>query len=136
MSSTTIRAQIGKWKNATDAKIEGLARQVCFEMAERVVTKTPVDTGFLRGSWQPSIGEPQQASGVQDKAGAGALNAAAMVMSDVKAGDRFYMINNAKYARHVEYGTSKMAGRFYVSDTVKNWQAVVDQVAAELGLKK
>lgn len=135
--SQVFKAQIDAWLNKQPQKLDGFARQVCFEMAERVVDATPVDTGFLRGSWQPSIGEPSlDHQGKTDKAGAAAQAAVALVIPQVKAGDRFYMMNNAAYARPVEYGTSKMAGRYYVTDTVKKWQSVVDQVAAELGLKK
>jgi len=135
--SQVFKAQIDAWLHKAPEKLDGFARQICFEMAERVVDKTPVDTGFLRGSWQPSIGEPSlDHEGKEDKAGALAEAAVALVVPQMKAGQKFYMMNNAAYARFVEYGTSKMAGRYYVSDTVKNWPAVVEQVASELGLKK
>lgn len=132
-----FKVRLGRWENATKAKLDALARQVCFEMAQRVVEKTPVDTGFLRGSWQPSIGAPQVATDpAPDPAGAAASATIAAVIPQIKAGDRFYMLNNASYARAVEYGTSKMAGRHYVSDTVAAWPEIVRSTAAELGLKK
>lgn len=127
-------AKLGDWQKATEAKLDALARQVCYEMGFRVVMKTPVDTGFLRGSWQPSIGQPADAKGATDPAGAKALSDVSLTIADVKAGDRFYMLNNASYARFVEYGTTRMAARYYVSDTVANWQGVVSHVAAELGM--
>lgn len=129
--------RLGRWHKAADEKIDALARQVCFEMAQRVVEKTPVDTGFLRGSWQPSIGKPvTDKEGSHDPGGAAAQAAIAAVIPSIKAGDRFYMMNNAAYARPVEYGTSKMAGRHYVRDTVAAWPEVVASTAAQLGLKK
>lgn len=135
--SQVFKAQIDGWLRKAPEKLDAIARQVCFEMAERVVDATPVDTGFLRGSWQPSIGEPSlDHQGKDDKAGAAAQAAIALVIPQMKAGQRFYMMNNASYARPVEYGTSKMAGRYYVTDTVKKWDSVVQQVASELGLKK
>ena len=136
MSAKVFRAKIAGWKNATKAQIEGIARQTCLEMAERVVRATPVDTGFLRGSWQPALNEVKNDPGEPDPAGAQTIAEVAVVGNAVKPGDRFYMTNNASYARFVEYGTSKMAGRFYVQGTVKQWQKVVAQVAAELGVKK
>jgi hypothetical protein len=129
-----FRASIGKWAKATDAKFEALARQTCYEMGFRVVQKTPVDTGFLRGSWQPSIGEAMDATPTLDTAGARALGDVGIVIQELKVGDRFFMVNNAAYARFVEYGTSRMGPRYYVTDTVKAWQSVVSQVAGELGL--
>lgn len=134
--SKVFRAKIEGWRKATKAQIEGIARQTCMEMAERTVRATPVDTGFLRGSWQPSINAPIVKEGSPDPTGAQAVAVLMAVGNQVKPGDRFYMLNNANYAKFVEYGTSKMAGRFFVQGTVKQWAAVVAQVAAELGVKK
>jgi HK97 gp10 family phage protein len=136
MSAKVFRAKIEGWKNATKAQIEGIARQTCMEMSERVVRATPVDTGFLRGSWQPALNEVRNEKGSPDPAGAQTIAKVMTVGNAVTPGDRYYMTNNANYAKFVEYGTVKMAGRFYVQNTVKQWQAVVSQVAAELGLKK
>lgn len=132
-----FKIRLGKWKKASDDKLDALARQVCYEMAFRVVEKTPVDTGFLRGSWQPSIGVPKLAGDPEpDPGGAKAMGKIAAVIPQIKAGDRFYMMNNANYARAVEYGTSRMAGRHYVGDTVASWPSVVADTAASLGMKK
>jgi hypothetical protein len=136
MSAKVFRAKIDGWAKATQAQIEGIARQTCMEMAGRVVLATPVDTGFLRGSWQPALNSPELKDGSPDPTGVQAVAEVMAVGNLVKPGDRFYMMNNANYAKFVEYGTSKMAGRFYVQGTVKQWQAVVSQVAAELGVKK
>jgi len=136
MSAKVFRAKIEGWKNATKAQIEGIARQTCMEMAERVVRATPVDTGFLRGSWQPALNTPATKEGSPDPTGVQAIATVMAVGNQVKPGDHFYMLNNASYAKFVEFGTVKMSGRFYVQGTVKQWQAVVNQVAAELGVKK
>ncbi len=99
-----------------------------------MVQRTPVDTGFLRGSWQPSIGEPAEAKGSMDPSGAGANAKIGLTVANVKAGDRFFMINNAAYGPFVEYGTSQMAGRFFVTETVKQWPQAVDKVVKDLKL--
>lgn len=139
--SKVFMAKLDRWVKEQPQKIDGFARQVCFEISERVVDKTPVDTGFLRGSWQPSIGEPStDHQGSEDKAedakSSKAVAAVSLLIPQMKAGDHFYMVNNANYARFLEYGTSKIAPRYYVTDTVKQWQAICNKVAQELGLKK
>lgn len=137
MTARSFKAKIEGWAKATQAQIEGIARQTCMEMSERVVRATPVDTGFLRGSWQPAVNEPKlKDSAPLDKEGEISIALAGIVANAVKPGDRFYMINNASYAMAQEYGTPKMSGRFYVQGAVKQWQAIVDQVASELGVKK
>lgn len=139
----TFRANIDKWHAATNEKIEAFARQVCAEMGEQVVTETPHDTGFLRGSWQPSIGEPKSGEATNDPSGKMAISAAALVAADVKLGDKFYMANNAVYAKRVEYGfvgedslgrKYNQAGRFYVADTVARFKSVCRKVARDLKL--
>lgn len=135
--SKTFMAQVGKWAKDAPEKLDALARQTVQEVAHRAVEKTPVDTGFLRGSWQPSIGEPSTShDGKIDTAGAAAQAAISVLIPEIKAGVMFYMMNNAKYAGFVEYGTSKMAGRFYVTDTAKSWPAIVRSVIADLKGKK
>ena len=133
---SVFRVKIGEWAKATQSQLEGIARQTCMEMAERAVRATPVDTGFLRGSWQPAINAPELKEGSPDPSGAQSIAEVMAVGNGIKPGDRFYMMNNASYAKFVEYGTSKMAGRFYVQGVVKQWPQIVKQVAAELGVKK
>lgn len=131
----TFRIDLQKWANATQEKLDALVRQTCQEVAYNVVRDTPVDTGFLRGSWQPSIGKPEGAVGKTDPSGAIAAAEVSLVAAQMKAGERFFMINNAKYARFVEYGTSKMAPRYFVTDNVKRFSAIVRKYARQLKVK-
>lgn len=132
MNGKVFNARIGAWARQVNADLDALARQTAQEMAGAVVERTPVDTGFLRGSWQPSIGAPADAIAKPDPSGEIARAAVTLKAAEVKAGDRFFMLNNARYARFVEYGTSRMAGRFFVGDTVAQWRRIVGRVARSL----
>lgn len=125
----TFNAQVRDWAAKFPDKMDALARQTAQEVSQRVVTATPVDTGFLRGSWQPSIGRPGPATPGDASA------KVALTISGMRAGDMFYMTNGAKYAKFVEFGTSKMAPRYYVTDNVKRWPVIVRKVAKDIGLK-
>ena len=131
-----FNATLGAWARKAGANLDALARQSAQQLADNVVRDTPVDTGFLRGSWQPSIGEPVDAEGKLDPSGAAAQAQIGLTIAGLKAGDRFFMLNNASYAVHLEYGTSKMSGRFFVGDNVKRWPLVVEQMARDLQLTK
>ncbi len=122
--------QLDQWAKRFAGDMDALARQVCQEIANNVVTDTPVDTGFLRSSWQPSIGAPASSNGNNN---GNPITTVAAVAQGVRAGDVFYMINNAEYAPHVEFGTSKMAGRFFLTRNVKRAPSVVAKLAQELG---
>lgn len=132
--SLQFKASIKKWAKQFPEHVDALSRQVCQEMALKVVEATPVDTGFLRGSWQPSIGEPASVKGELDPTGAMAAGKVGLIISGIQAGDQFFMTNNAAYGPFVEYGTSVMAGRFFVTATVKQWKQVVDKTVKELKL--
>lgn len=127
-------ADVAAWASAFPQKMDALARQVSQEMSERVIEATPVDTGFLKSSWQPSIGEPEAAQGAPGAQGT-AVAKVSVTAPQMRAGEVYYLTNNAEYAEHVEFGTSKMAGRFMVTDNAKRWPVVVESVAKDLGLK-
>jgi hypothetical protein len=126
-------ASIKRWHEKTQATLLAIARQSAFELAERVVVATPVDTGFLRGSWQPSIGGPA-------KFGGGAFVIAAVVQQ-IKLGDVFMLRNNAAYAMRIEFGfvgTDKLGrhynqkGRYMVTDNCAKWKTIVADIARQL----
>lgn len=136
------RRALGGWAKKLGVDLDALARQVCQEMAQQAVENTPVVVGFLRGSWQPSVGKMSLAQGAAPDASGAAVSAKiAAVIADIKAGDVFYMMNNAVYAKRVEYGfvgqdslgrTYNQKGRFFVTNTVKRWPLIVQQQAAAL----
>jgi hypothetical protein len=137
-----FQKSLANWSKKAGNKLEALARQSIQEMAQRVVTTTPVHTGFLRGSWQPSIGTVDLgAPGSSDKTGARAQVKTGLVVKQMKPGDTFFLINNAAYAMRVEYGfvgedslgrSYNQKGRFFVTRAVKQWPQIVAKTAAEL----
>jgi len=137
-----FEAQVDQWVRDVPGKLEAFARQVCYETAFRVVQATPVVVGFLRGSWQPSIGAPQAVpTASADASGAKAMASVGLVIANLKLGDTFHMFNNAAYALRVEFGfvgddslgrTYNQQGRFYVTGTLASWQDICTHVANDL----
>ena len=143
--SAQTRLSLAEWEGWAKEKLDALARQTSFAMAEKVVELTPVDVGFLRGSWQPSLGETGKLKdeGADDPSGAAAFVEIAAIVAQMEAGDRFHMLNNAAYAMRLELGFTgedalgryyDQPGRFFVSDTVASWKSTVSRVALELGM--
>jgi hypothetical protein len=120
-----------------------VARQAIQELAYRVVDATPLDTGFLRGSWQPSLNEiGTKDVPSTDSTGALAKAEIGITLSDLKIGDTYYLVNNAAYAARLEFGfTGKdklgryynQAGRFYVRSNVAAFPTIVKSTIASLG---
>jgi len=102
-----------------------VARMTCFDIAELVIIRTPVDTGYARGSWQPSLNAPVLAGpGYDDPSGAGAISQAGLITAQMQAGDTFYMFNNASYIYELEYGSSMQAPNGMVRVTIAQAQNI------------
>lgn len=100
-------------------------------MAEDIVKTSPVDTGFLRNSFQitlnglPSIGD----------AGIG-LEGISGAVAGAKLTDTVYLSFTAEYAMLLEYGFEgadslgrlyNQSGRFWVRGAAQNWNTYVEQ---------
>lgn len=144
-----FKINLGKWKKKVGARLQAVARQTVQEMAKQVVLATPVDLGFLRASWQPSVGDDAESIIVgkfgtpqsPDPSGAMALTKIAAIVPQIKTGDVFHMRNGAVYAMRIEYGFVgedslgryyNQQGQFYVTGTVKKWPKIVEQVIKDL----
>lgn len=144
MSTTRFRAYLGEWHHLTSGALIGLARQSCQSVSERVIDNTTVDTGFLRGSWQPSLNEIDETEGEEDPTGAKVIAKLAAVIVDMELGDVFMMTNNAEYALRYEHGfvgedslgrTYDQAGRKVVTDAITAFPIIIAIEAAKLGFK-
>lgn len=138
----TFRANVTKWATQFNVDLEALARTSIMSLSEKVMLSTPIDLGFLRGSWQPSMHDPIST----DNGGNGAAIATmSALLTGLKLGDKFWMTNNAAYALRIEFGfvgqdklgrTYNQAGQFYVTSNMKKWPYIVRDAAQELaGLK-
>ena len=138
-------AALDAWREKANGGMVALARQSIYDICVNVVLDTPVDTGFLRGGWQPNIGGILDALGKGsqgfDKGGAMATAAVGLKMVDLEVGDTFYMTNRTAYALRLEFGFVgedslgrhyNQAGRYYVTNNVARWQLVVEHRAKQI----
>ncbi len=114
---------------------EGVTREIfaasAIQIAEKVITRTPVDTGRARGNWNSSINTAD--SGVSEKnqkqnTGV-ATNEAVSAASSLKLGDTFHLTNGLPYIKALEYGHSKgQAPRGMVRISVDEFNAALREV--------
>jgi hypothetical protein len=131
--SASLKAQIAAFAQKNEARFDALARQSVQALAHGVVEDTPLDTGFLRGSWQPSIGEPSMTHKGEMDASGGLITAKlASIIPQIKTGVIFHMMNNAAYAGYVHDGTTTMAARPWVQNKVAAWPSIVRDVINDL----
>jgi hypothetical protein len=109
-----FEVQLSQFGELTEDRLRQFAQRFCSRLTEEIVRTTPVDTGYLRASWKPSIDA-----------------------SAVGVGDVWELANTAKYARRVEFGfigkdslgrTYNQAGCGFVRAALGK----ADQIAAEV----
>ncbi len=83
--------------------------------------KIPVDTGFLRNSLIAGIN-----GGIGQYIGPESY---LLAIEAAELGDTIQVGWTAEYALYVEYGNSRMDGRFYARGAAQQWQATVDRNA-------
>ena len=89
---------------------EKVVRGTLLGLTNRIVKRSPVDTGRFRNNWQASTGTPatNQVQGT-DKTGNKAVDAARTQVNKLEMGQDFYLSNNLPYAHRLEFGWSKQA---------------------------
>lgn len=116
-----VTVNMGNAIRQTKRRVETVVNEFTQDMAETVVSRTPVDTGFLRGSWFVSIGQRNEAfQGSEDKSGTQTVARMSIDIARARIGAVIYVLNGAAYAEHVEFGTQRMAPRAFVRSTVSD----------------
>lgn len=141
----SFESDLKKFGDKSKRKQDQALRKISIELFSRVIMRTPVDTGRLRGNWQATTHVP--ASGqlsLTDKGskanakGIGSSKAKS-AMQELILGEShptvFHLTNTLPYAKVIEYGDphgSKQAPAGMVRISVNEFRDVVQQVAGAL----
>jgi hypothetical protein len=118
-----FEAQVAEFARLTKEKMLLVVKQSAQDVFEAAQTSKalggnmPVRTGYLRNT---SFVAGLNGSFTQEGGDSYVLVIAGMELGDFMIGGW-----KASYARHVEYGTSKMAGSFFALRAAMEWQAIV-----------
>lgn len=97
-------ATIGQAVLNINKRAEKMVRGTVIGCASRIIKRTPVKDGTLRGNWQPSIGQPVTTEIARaDKSGAMVTTDIAREGQRLNIGAIFYMTNNLPYAARIEF---------------------------------
>lgn len=136
----SFESDIDAWAEKVRANADKLLQETAFQISLKLVEFTPVRTGFLKNSWFATLnapGDQTETPGALSSnlagAGSASMTAISLILKTSKAGDIIYIMNNANYARFVNDGTSKMAGRRFVEKAVALGPDIVEKIAREIG---
>jgi hypothetical protein len=113
--------KVEAWCAGNKDKIERVMRESVAEAGARIIERTPVDTGFARANWFPTLNG-------QIAAGGGGAVVASVSYSSAKIGDRLGLVNNTEYIKALEYGSSQQAPQGMVRVTARQWPQIVQEV--------
>lgn len=144
MTEKTFSAAVDEWVRATKARTDAVFKVAAEKLAGEIIERTPIDTGFLRHSFQASgsqmpmmRADAKPTDGAQYPSDAGPIN---LVIQGIPPGNPIYLGFVAAYALRIEYGftgqdslgrTYNQAGRGMVRLAAQNWQRIVDEAARE-----
>lgn len=115
---------------------EGVIVEVRTEVSDSIINKTPLDTGYARGNWQASIGQPilsevtryDREAGFAPTSGSGIAFDEAEDIAKRDVDKDFYLTNNAEYIRNLEfYSGSKQAPHGMVRITIADFPNIVEK---------
>lgn len=113
---------------ATGRKMDTVVAEYCQDVAFEVIKKTPVDTGFARGSWFATL----DGSKAGPKSGAATIGS---ILSQAKAGQLIFIGNNAEYIGALENGHSRQAPQGMVSTTIRDSDRIMRETANRIKKK-
>jgi hypothetical protein len=95
---------IEKFSNDAIAAVENTRRIFIGNLCLRIVDRTPVLSGHLKGNWQPSIGAAEQDEVPRaSKDGAFVKQLVLDMLAKLTGDETFYLSNNAPYVIVIEY---------------------------------
>lgn len=121
------------WARETAGKLDLAVQRISLELFERVILRSPVDTGRFRANWQVGIGRvPTGTLELTDATGQATISKAQAAALSLEAGQTITLVNNLPYAQRLENGWSSQAPGGMVALTVQDFQEIARQVGVQL----
>lgn len=129
----TFAAAVGDWVERVKGAHEAIFRESVQRLVTDLNTLVPVgDTAFLRSSLQASTtAMPELLRNNPGAPDPDFIAAIELVIAGVEIGETIYLGYTANYGGYVHWGTSRMAGRPWVSMAAQRWPIIVQEVEAE-----
>ena len=114
----SFTGQIKKFNRKAEKAATMIFRGTSLSLFEKIVRRTPVDTGRARGNWMAGINRPSSDSPGYES-----------VVARARLGDSLFLTNNLPYIGVLENGSSEQAPHGMVAVTVTEFRQVVSMEA-------
>jgi len=115
----SIQQQLQEISQRSAQKAEQVVRASVMDVGNRVVIRSPVDTGAFRASWLAGVGAPENKGG-----------SIAQAASDwnLSGGQTLYFTNSLPYAERLEYGWSEQAPTGMVRISAAEFDTIAERM--------
>jgi hypothetical protein len=130
-----FRAGFKRQIDQAKAKHQLFMRKLMLEVDQRIVLKSPVDTGRFRANWNIGNGSVDDSTSmaIDPSGGATLAKSAEAINSIVINGQMIYVTNSLPYAQRLEYeGWSKQAPAGMVRITLAELNGIINEVGAQV----
>lgn len=114
----SFKRDLSRFVKKTNTMTEQVFKGTTIGLFNKVVLRTPIKSGRLRNSWQPSVNSPSNSTKERGE------NDIESTVLNAKIGDKIYITNNLPYAKKIEGGSSTKAPQGMVAVTVAEYQAI------------
>lgn len=103
---------------------ERLMQRITLNVVAQLVRSTPVDTGWARANWVPSIGTPRTGTAGSRRAAEdgridlGPQVAGTAALASYKLGPSIHITNNVPYINRLNSGSSRQAPAGFVQQSI------------------
>lgn len=133
-----FQREVLAWCEAARVSTRQVVVETIQDINEEIVVRSPLKTGFLRGSWFAALNTAPIGRGQIGGASIARLNAAAAAL---ELGDTYFAANTAAYARRLEFGFVgedslgrhyNQAGRFWVRGVMNQASRIAMEAVARV----
>lgn len=125
-SARQFKLDLDKAFEEQQERVALIAMKIAMEALNRVVMKSPVDTGRFRANWTVAVGRQDlSTTEATDKSGAATIAAGSQIILGQKGPAVIWLSNNLPYAQALENGHSKQAPMGMVALTYNELMQIV-----------
>lgn len=116
----TLQVRLDKVAKRLDTSMTRLIFEVIRLVGIAVVISTPVDTGFARANWRPSLNTPTSTPvSFLDPTGAATIARIELIAHQFRLGNQAFLTNRAPYIEDLNDGSSPQAPANYVNVAIR-----------------
>lgn len=129
----SFNSKIDEFIKKSKRKPEQVVKSAFVELSNRIIMRTPVDTGRARGNWFAAVGSPDFSTSDSTGAAASTARVTSATSAGVSGRDfTLYLNNSLSYVYGLEYGRSDQAPEGMVRVSVNEYNELLARKVREL----